>query len=157
MKNSLVFCIVVGFMLSVALVAQAQAADTPLLLAAAKKAKAGASAPAGDVQAQLDAFAQRTIASINRCVIPSKAKKEVTNSGGKYTARYVEIDPASVRTSYKSSTSSVVSYIGYMNYEEVEYVCTGSSAKAANSGPCVPLRREKMTELVKYVNGDWTY
>ena len=126
---------------------------------ASKKSKSAPVASPGAVQHGLDEFAQKTIASINRCVLPSSGKKEITSNGnGSFTARYIEIDPKSVSTSYKpAENSSVVTYIGYMNYQEVEYTCTASSKAAAAKGPFTPIRREQMTELIKYVNGKWTY
>jgi hypothetical protein len=155
MKNFLFFRIVLGLALCLALAAQVQAADDSLLLASGKSKKA-ASSPA-DIQSKLDDFAKKTIDSINRCVLPSKAKKEIKPAADGYAARYLEIDPRSVRTTYKVSSSTVVSHIGYMNYDEVEYICTGKNARAAAAAPCSPIRRQRMTELVKYVNGQWTY
>jgi hypothetical protein len=152
-----VFRLLCSFALCLALAAPALALDASPRLASGQSKKV-ASASHTDIQAKLDAFAKKTVASINRCVMPSKAKKEIKpGSGGGYMARYVEIDPRSVRTSFKVSSSSVVSHIGYLNYDEVEYICTGANAKAAASAPCSPIRRQRMTELVKFVNGQWTY
>ena len=117
-------------------------------------------APSGSdpLQHKLEVFAKTTIASINRNILPSSNKKQVTQNGdGTFTARYLEIDPASVRTSYKPSDSSAVSHIGYMTYDEVEYSCTATSQKDAQAGPFKGERRTNMTELVKCVKGNWTY
>lgn len=111
------------------------------------------------VQKKLDEFARTTIASLNRCVMPSSGKKEFTKNGdGTYSGRYVEIDPQSISTSYKKpEKSSAVQYIGYMRYTEVEYVCKGKTKAEADKGPCTPTRKESLTELIKYVKGKWTY
>ena len=130
---------------------------------ASSKKKSGGSKVASDspeaLQKNLDEFAQKTIASINRCVLPSSGKKEVKkNADGTFTARYLEIDPKSISTSYKTpDDATTVKYIGYMNYEEVEYSCTAGSHAEASKGPFAPKRRELMTELVKHVKGKWSY
>ena len=160
MAKSHRFHVLLGTVLCLTLVGPMCTSADAAQVVASKKGKSAPvdSSPAG-VQRGLDEFAQRTIASINRCVLPSSGKKEITSNGnGSFTARYIEIDPKSVNTSYKpAENSSVVTYIGYMNYQEVEYTCTAASKAAAAKGPFTPIRREQMTELIKYVNGKWTY
>lgn len=162
MQSSYFFRLVLGAALCLAMASPAFSSEATTLVAASKGKKSQAAStvnhsPAA-VQSQLDEFAQKTIASINRCVLPSANKKEIKRGpGGGFTARYIEIDPRSVSTSYKASQNTAVQYIGYMNYDEVEYVCNGKTEAAAKSGPCTQTRREKLTELVKYVNGKWTY
>lgn len=111
------------------------------------------------VQNKLDEFAKTTITSLNRCVVPSAGKKAVTqNSDGSFTARYIAIDPNSIRTSYKKpDKAGPVTYIGYMNYTESEYQCTAASKAAAENGPFTPKNSKMLTELIKYLNGKWTY
>jgi hypothetical protein len=111
------------------------------------------------VQKALDDFARQIITSINRTVLPSASKKEVIqNSDGTFTARYIEVDPSTVATSYKEPEDNrSVAYIGYMDYVEVEYICTARNRKDALSGPFMVNRRVPLTELIKYVRGKWTY
>jgi hypothetical protein len=111
------------------------------------------------VQKTLDDFARQIVTSINRTVLPSASKKEVIqNSDGTFTARYIEVDPSTVATSYKQPEDNrSVGYIGYMDYVEVEYVCTARNRKDALSGPFTVHRRVPLTELIKYVRGKWTY
>ena len=136
--------------------------------AAPKKAPAAPkAAPAGKtasnspeaLQKGLDDFAKTTIATLNRCVVPSSGKKEVLKNGdGSFTARYIEIDPGSVKTWYKQPEKpGPVAYVGYMSYNEVEYHCTASSKAAAEKGPFVPRSNKMLTELIKHYNGKWTY
>ncbi|MDL2317270.1 hypothetical protein LJC59_09435 [Desulfovibrio sp. OttesenSCG-928-A18] len=142
------------FCLLLTLPTLAGASDQGILLAAA------ASASPETLQRDLDDFAQRTIASINRCILPSEGKKEVTRNGdGSYTARYIAINPKSVSTSYKKPDKVVggVTYIGYMRYDEIEYSCTAKSKAEAERGPFTVKRSENLTELIKYVNGKWSY
>lgn len=112
------------------------------------------------LQKNLNEFASKTIESINRCVLPSQGKKEFTRNGdGSYSARYIAINPKSISTSFKKpeKVTGGVTYIGYMRYEEVEYVCSGKTKADADKGPCNPRTSQQLTELVKYVNGKWTY
>ncbi len=147
--------------------AEVKAAPKAETKAAPKKAKSKkAEAPVakgaetGDaLNNRLQAFAQSTIASINRNIMPSAKKKQVTqNADGSYTCRYIAVDNSNVQTSYKKPESSTaITYVGKMTYEEVEYSCTAPSSAAAMAGPFTEARRESMTELVKYVDGKWTY
>ena len=136
--------------------------------AAPKKAPAESkAAPAGKsaanspevLQRGLDDFAKTTIATLNRCVVPSSGKKEVLKNGdGSFTARYIEIDPGSVKTWYKQPEKpGPVAYVGYMSYNEVEYHCTAPSKAAAEKGPFVPKSNKMLTELIKHYGGKWTY
>jgi hypothetical protein len=126
---------------------------------AGKQATAKAS-PAGDqIQQKLDVFARQIITSINRAVLPSSSKKEVVqNADGTFTARYIEVDPSTVATSYRQpEDNKSVTYVGYMDYVEIEYVCTAGNRKDALNGPFKVRSRAPLTELVKYVRGKWTY
>jgi hypothetical protein len=126
--------------------------------AAAKKPAAPANSPEA-LQKGLDDFAKNTIATLNRVVIPSAGKKEITkNADGSFTARYIAIDPNSIRTSYKTPDQpGPVSYIGYMSYSENEYHCTAPTKAAADKGPFAVKSSKMLTELVKHLNGKWTY
>ncbi|MDR2161089.1 MAG: hypothetical protein LBO77_02975 [Desulfovibrio sp.] len=120
---------------------------------------APAKASGDQVQQKLDAFARRTISSINRAVLPSSLKKEVSrNNDGTFTARYIEVDPDTISTSYLTpEDSALVSYIGYMHYVEIEYICTARDQKGALNGPFIPRKRAPVTEIIKYIKGKWTY
>jgi hypothetical protein len=134
---------------------------TPAALAASadKEAPAAASESNEALEAGLKKFAEETIASINRCILPSEGKKEVLSNGnGSFTARYIAIDPRSIKVSVTKATNpGVVKYIGYMRYSENEYACTAPSKAAASKGPFLVQRSENLTELVKYLNGKWSY
>ena len=136
----------------------APAKKAPAPKAAAPGKKASADSPEV-LQKGLDDFAKTTITTLNRCVVPSSGKKEVRKNGdGSFTARYIEIDPGSVKTWYKQPEKpGPVSYIGYMSYNEVEYHCTAPSKAAAEKGPFVPKSNKMLTELIKHYNGKWTY
>ena len=142
--------------------APAKASSAPKKAPASPKAapagKGAAHSPEA-LQKGLDDFAKNTIATLNRCVVPSSGKKEVLKNGdGSFTARYIEIDPGSVKTWYKQPEKpGPVAYVGYMSYNEVEYHCTAPSKAAAEKGPFVPKSNKMLTELIKHYNGKWTY
>ncbi len=121
---------------------------------------AASSASANDaVHQKLDVFAFKCVESMNRQVVPSKNKKEVKKeSDGSYVCRYIEVDPSSLKTSYKKPESSTaITYIGYMSYDEAEYVCRAATKEAAMAGPFKVAQKSTMTELVKYVKNGWSY
>lgn len=143
--------------------APAKASSAPKKAPAASKSssagKKGAAHSPEVLQKGLDDFAKTTITTLNRCVVPSSGKKEVIKNGdGSFTARYIEIDPGSVKTWYKQPEKpGPVAYVGYMSYNEVEYHCTAPSKAAAEKGPFVPRSNKMLTELIKHYNGKWTY
>ena len=139
--------LVLGTAICALLAFPAFAGDSSFMVAAAKgkKTQAAPAASAGDIQAQLDTFAKNYLKNMNDCVSPSK-KKQKSGHGGTY---YLEYDPNSIRTSYKPSSNPAVQYIGYLHYDEVTYVCKGND--------CKPASRNKLTELIMYVKGKWTY
>lgn len=108
---------------------------------------------------KLHEFGLGVAESYNRCVKGNKKKKDIEkNTDGTYTAVYHEIDPQSITCTYRDSSNpnGPVKYIGTLNYSEVKYVCTAPTRAAAEKGPFVQYRTNT-TELVKYVNGKWTY
>ncbi|MDR1946675.1 MAG: hypothetical protein LBQ51_05865 [Desulfovibrio sp.] len=135
--------------------------------APAKRSAAGskvATAPAGQnldeiMHRKLEEFAREAIETMNTHALPSQNKKEIKkNADGSYTARYVAIDPSSIRVSFKKAESTgAVSHIGYMHYTEREYFCTASTEAAAKNGPFEPKINKSQTELVKYMRGKWSY
>ena len=112
------------------------------------------------LQKKLDDFAMNNAKTINACILPSKNKKEVSkNSDGSWTARYIEVDLASINCTVKKSDNpnSIMKYSGSLRYQEVEWVCTAPNKKAAEQGPFTVKRRELITEpVIKYLNGRWT-
>jgi hypothetical protein len=108
---------------------------------------------------KLEKFGHDAIEKMNKHALPSHGKKEVVrNKDGSYTARYVSIDPASLRVSFKNAEpAGTVSHIGYLHYTEREYFCTASTADAAKNGPFEPKISRGQTELIKYVRGNWSY
>lgn len=135
----------------------ALAASAPKAKAAAPKATAAESQEV--LTKKLHEFGVRIAEQYNKHVKGSKAKKDITkNANGGYTAVYHEIDTESITCSYTDSSNpkGPVKYIGMLKYSEVKYVCTAPSRAEAEKGPFTP-QRSTTTELVKYVNGKWSY
>lgn len=111
------------------------AGDSSLVAAAAKgKKKQAAHTPTpGELQTKLDAFAKDHLQNMNKNCIKSSTSR-------------TEYDLKSLKTHYKPSANPAVQYIGFLEYDEVTYPCSD----------CSP-RRDRMTELVMYVKGKWTY
>ena len=143
-----------------------------LLLATVPAFHADAKAPAGSgkksatkadnpetLKKKLEDFGKGIAESYNRCVLPNINKKEVTkNDNGTFTAKYQAIDPQSIEASFKPAIDpkSPVKYIGTLLYAEVTYTCTAPTREEALKGPFAG-SRAMTTELVKYVNGKWSY
>jgi hypothetical protein len=142
--------------------ASAKSATAP---AAGKKTAAKPAPAAGKssdeiMHKKLEEFGHDAIAKMNKHALPSLGKKEVVqNKDGSYTARYVSIDPTSLRVSFKKAEppAGTVSHIGYLHYTEREYFCTASTAEAAKNGTFEPKINRGQTELIKYVRGKWSY
>jgi hypothetical protein len=127
--------------------------------AAGKKSAAPAAETPENLKARLEEFGKTVAESYNRTVLHNITKKEVTNtSGGGFTASYQAIDPQSIKGSFVPATNpkSPVKYIGTLTYAEMTYTCTAPTREAALKGPFTA-SRTMTTELVKYVNGKWTY
>lgn len=137
--------------------AKPQAAKKPVAKAPAKAAKKEENQ--AEVQAKLDTFARGLIVNLNTYCIPSEKKKNIVkNSDGTYTAYYKAIDPRSLLTSFRPPESSkVITYVGDINYQEVDYKCTAKTEAAALKGPFVEAERMPIRELVKYKKGKWSY
>ncbi len=110
------------------------------------------------IQRGLDEFAKTAALSMNKNLRPSEKFKQVEKCPEGYRASYLAVDTASMNTSYNAPESSkTVSYVGRMVYHEVEYVCIAPTKEDALKGPFVENKREKVTELIKYMKGKWTY
>lgn len=120
-------------------VPSAFAGEDSFLVAASKgKKKQAKPVSSGNIQEQLDVFAKNHLKNMNvRCLTTPSS--------------YTEYDTKSLQTSYKPSANAAVQYIGYLHYDEVTYMCSRKKKD------CPPSRRERMTELVMYINGKWTY
>lgn len=155
-------CTRVVFGALICLLLSAPALTTEALAASKKQAppaQTAASENPEDLNRRLVEFGKTIAESYNRCALPNINKKAVSANGdGTFTAHYMAIDPQSIRGSHKPSINpqSPVKYIGTLNYDEVKYSCTAKSKADALKGPFSG-SRTPTTELVKYMNGKWSY
>ncbi len=119
--------------------------------------KKRAAADPEKVQRDLDAFAKDCLAKMNRNIRPGINAKEVVAVAEGFRARYLLIDPDSLRTSFSASENKAVDYIGRLSYHEVEYVCVGKTKAQALAGPFSEHNRRPLTELIKHMRGKWSY
>ncbi|MDL2267327.1 hypothetical protein LJC46_04995 [Desulfovibrio sp. OttesenSCG-928-G15] len=128
-------------------------------LAAHAKNKHSAAAHNQEVlHSGLITFGKKIIESYNRCVMPNKKNMKVEkHKDGTYTAEYMSADPNSVSGSVKPAVNpGPVKYIGYLRYSEIRHISKGKTKAEAKKGPFTPVSKIT-TELVKYMNGKWTY
>lgn len=117
-------------------------------------------APAGSnssVEARLQTAARNLVGRASRTVVPSKAKPSVTKTKGGVTVRYIKIDPTQVKTGLRPG-SKANTYVGSVDYQEHEMMCTGATKeKALNGGSCTELLTRDVRELIRYDGKKWLY
>lgn len=138
--------------------AAAAAQPAPQAKPAPKPAGNAPAASAADkVQSDLDTYAQWYLQTMNKEIRPGMSSKEVVKHPDGFIARYMQIDPASLKTSYSVSENKAVAYIGRVMFHRVEYVCIAKSKEQALAGPFVEANRQPVTELIMHMKGKWTY
>lgn len=112
-----------------------------------------------NIQNALDSFAKGCITSMNRQRRPGIYQKEVQRQpDGTFMARYLAVDPDSLKTSYSPTEGhKTITHIGRMDYHEVEYTSIGKNQQQALAGPFNEVNRSPVTELIKYKLGKWSY
>ncbi len=108
------------------------------------------------IKKQLDETGMRLVKYAAGSVQPPKSKKSVTKEGSEYVARYVEIDPASMRTELRPAAAPNTPRVGLVRYQEVHYECRGATKSAALKAECLPTRTRRLTEMISY-DGKWSY
>lgn len=117
------------------------------------KAAKGAKSEA-QIREELDATGKKLATQASRTRMPNKSNPEYHQSGGVWTARYIEINPASVRTSMSPGTSKGL-YTGRVSYQEKTIGCKGATKAAALSGTCTQIKASNVTELIRYDGKAW--
>lgn len=108
------------------------------------------------VTAKLQEVGQKLAQNAAKMVTPNKSAKAVTNEGGAYIARYVDIDASALTTEVRESTGAGGKYIGVIRYVENHYECRAGTQTEALSAPCVIARSRRVTELIRY-DGKWIF
>ena len=107
------------------------------------------------IQEELDVFVLSYVEKANKRLSVNRDKPKVTLEGGKYVARFTEIDASSVTAEVRPSKSKHFQYVARLRYHEMTYESEGKTRKAALKGPwkCVNVRR--LTEMPRYAKGKW--
>lgn len=100
-------------------------------------------------------FAVRWMGTIGRNLRHTESDKQVLREGGGYVARFVRLDSSSASFSIKPSTSGSAPFIGVLRYEEHHFEGRGPSGSEAVSGPFQRVRRLRVTEIFRFVDGRW--
>lgn len=108
------------------------------------------------IQAKLDAFAKDFVDRASIYVRPSRSEPQVEKQSAKLVvARYVEIDPSTLRTELIASQQVDFTYIAKLIYVEHIYECQAASPKEALAGPFQRVKSRRLTELPRYMKGKW--
>ena len=121
----------------------------------AKKGAGAVQKSQAQIQEELDVFVLSYVETANKRLSVNRAKPKVTKEGGKYVARFTEIDASSVTAEVRPSQSKHFQYVARLRYHEMTYESEGKTPKAALKGPwkCVNVRR--LTEMPRYAKGKW--
>lgn len=106
------------------------------------------------IREELDATGKKLASQASRTRMPNKANPEYRQSGGMWIARYIEINPGSVRTSMAPGTSKGL-YTGRVSYQEKVIECKGATKAAALGGTCTQVKASNVTELIRYDGKAW--
>ena len=121
----------------------------------AKKGVGAVQKSEAQIQEELDVFVLNYVEKANKRLTVNRAKPKVTQEGGKFVARFTEIDTSSVTAEVRPSKSKHFQYVARLRYHEMTYESEGKTRKAALKGPwkCVNVRR--LTEMPRYAKGKW--
>ena len=121
----------------------------------AKKGTGAVQKSEAQIQEELDVFVLSYVEKANKRLSVNRDKPKVTLEGGKYVARFTEIDASSVTAEVRPSKSKHFQYVARLRYHEMTYESEGKTRKAALKGPwkCVNVRR--LTEMPRYAKGKW--
>lgn len=133
------------------------------LLCMASLAQAAPSAPAAHstsdlelLQAKLDAYAAKYLEGCNFSIRPCKTDPVITTRpDGKVTATYMEIDPVSLTTEIFPTNSKDFPYMAKLVYLEHTYQAVANTREEALVGAFQRIKSRRLTELPRYVRGEW--
>ena len=124
--------------------------------AAQKKSAAKAEESLETVRTKLDDVGKKLVQNASKTVTPNVNAKAVTNEGGAFVARYVEIDGTNLSTEVRESTGAGGKYVGVIRYMENHFECRANTKADALKAPCNMVRSRRLTELIRY-DGKWIF
>ena len=104
---------------------------------------------------QLAEFSKKRIDMICTNIRPSESKKDVTQTGAEYIARYLAVDTDSVTLEITPAQGAGARYIGSIIYYEQVFECRGDTTEQALAGEFKLVRMRHITELFRYNQGRW--
>ncbi|MBG0776715.1 MAG: hypothetical protein H0S85_09840 [Desulfovibrionaceae bacterium] len=102
-------------------------------------------------------FAIVWAAKVNSNYRCTRARAEVVRRGEAFVARYFALDPATIQTTVKPSTSKASPFVGIMRYLEGVYESSGATRAEALGGPFSLVKQTRITEIFRYSKDDWVY
>lgn len=106
------------------------------------------------IREELEATGKKLASQASRTLMPNKSHPEYRQSGGVWIAKYIDVNPASVRTSMSPGSSKGL-YVGRISYQEKVMECQGASKDAALKGTCKQVGGRNVTELIRYDGKAW--
>lgn len=100
-------------------------------------------------------FAIYWVDKISGSYIHNRNNIEVANEGGKFVARYTDIDKKSLELWIKEKPYDHTPFVGLMRYQEFSYEAVGDTPEQALAGKFDVARRLRITEIFRFANGKW--
>ena len=100
-------------------------------------------------------FADYWVNKVSSSYIHGPGNIEVVNEGGKFIARYTDIDRKSVKLWIKEKPYKHTPFVGLMRYQEYSYEAVGDTPDEALGGKFDIVRRLRITEIFRYSGTNW--
>ncbi len=100
-------------------------------------------------------FASYWVDKVSGSYIHNRNNIEVANEGGKFVARYTDIDKKSLELWIKEKPYDHTPFVGLMRYQEFSYESVGDTPEQALAGKFDVARRLRITEIFRFANGKW--
>jgi hypothetical protein len=100
-------------------------------------------------------FAIYWVDKVSGSYIHNRNNIEVVNEGGKFVARYTDIDKKSLELWIKEKPYDHTPFVGLMRYQEYSYEAVGDTPEQALAGKFDVARRLRITEIFRFADGKW--
>ena len=115
----------------------------------AQAAEAKAQKDFDTARSRLDAYMAKHVDRCNLAVRPCKTQPSIV-------AYYISLDPASVSTEVALSESRLFQYIARVKYVENHFESVAATKEEALKGPFHRVKSRRLTEIARYVKGEWS-
>lgn len=110
-----------------------------------------------EASAKFEVFAKDWLVKSNRDMLYNASRKEVTQAGGVYKARYIELDGNTLSIEVKPSGHSHSPFIGTMTYVERTFECEGKTKAEAEKGSFACVKESRVAEIFRYSGNAWKF